>query len=268
MRFEETTVKEVDRVSPNIKFTDAVVFIDGKHLARKEWTYERPTNSIVFNGVSYPTGTTITALLNLRSDFQIENPLKLRGRDTLENIKRRVGVLGDVWVCSDSGQLANPSGEITEIKPNDGISWSSSDAYPDGWTYIGRITSGPKGDKGDKGDKGERGDRGPQGAQGNQGPQGVPGPTPPHEWNGTELRFANKVHWDPASGSYVVDEWGNWENLQGPTGPQGIEGPQGIQGLSPEHRWDGSKLQFKNPDGSWGNWEKPTRSARSSRHSR
>ncbi|WP_259556261.1 hypothetical protein [Vibrio harveyi] len=45
------------------------------------------------------------------------------------------------------------------------------------------------------------------------------------------------------------------KNLQGPQGPHGIQGEQGIQGLSPEHEWDGSKLRFKNPDGSWGNYE-------------
>lgn len=41
----------------------------------------------------------------------------------------------------------------------------------------------------------------------------------------------------------------------GPPGPQGEPGPpgpQGEQGPAPEHQWNGSKLRFKNPDGSWG----------------
>lgn len=44
-------------------------------------------------------------------------------------------------------------------------------------------------------------------------------------------------------------------NKQGPQGPQGPEGPQGPQGETgpaPEHEWVGSRLRFKNPDGTWG----------------
>ncbi len=45
------------------------------------------------------------------------------------------------------------------------------------------------------------------------GLQGPVGPTPPHEWDGTNLRFAQAVHWDSTLMEYVVDEWGNYEDL-------------------------------------------------------
>jgi len=38
----------------------------------------------------------------------------------------------------------------------------------------------------------------------------------------------------------------------GPVGPQGERGEDGDDGLPPEHRWVGTALQFKNPDGTWG----------------
>lgn len=47
------------------------------------------------------------------------------------------------------------------------------------------------------------------------------------------------------------------KNRTGPQGPAGQQGPQGSVGPSgpaPEHEWDGTKLRFKNPNGSWGPW--------------
>ncbi len=76
------------------------------------------------------------------------------------------------------------------------------------------------------------------------GLQGPVGPTPPHEWDGTNLRFAQAVHWDSTLMEYVVDEWGNYEDLVGPIGPQGIQGVQGVVGPTPIHEWDGPSLRF------------------------
>ncbi|WP_335928888.1 hypothetical protein [Vibrio parahaemolyticus] len=76
------------------------------------------------------------------------------------------------------------------------------------------------------------------------GLQGPVGPTPPHEWDGTNLRFAQAVHWDSTLMEYVVDEWGNYEDLVGPIGPQGIQGVQGVVGPTPIHEWDGASLRF------------------------
>lgn len=76
------------------------------------------------------------------------------------------------------------------------------------------------------------------------GLQGPVGPTPPHEWDGSKLRFAQVVHWDSTLMEYVVDEWGNYEDLVGPIGPQGIQGVQGVVGPTPIHEWDGPSLRF------------------------
>ena len=39
------------------------------------------------------------------------------------------------------------------------------------------------------------------------------------------------------------------DGAQGPVGPQG---PQGPVGPPPAHRWEGTKLQFEQPSGEWG----------------
>jgi hypothetical protein len=38
----------------------------------------------------------------------------------------------------------------------------------------------------------------------------------------------------------------------GPRGPQGPQGPEGPPGPAPEHRWQGTALQFMQPSGEWG----------------
>jgi hypothetical protein len=42
------------------------------------------------------------------------------------------------------------------------------------------------------------------------------------------------------------------DGLQGPDGERGARGPAGPVGPAPEHEWDGTKLRFELPDGSWG----------------
>ena len=86
---------------------------------------------------------------------------------------------------------------------------------------------------------------------------------PPLPW---EIRMESI----PSIAIYIGN--GNWliKNLKGDKGEQGIQGIQGIQGLAgtngtngtngrdgrdgetPRHKWDGTKLMFSNPDGSWG----------------
>lgn len=43
-------------------------------------------------------------------------------------------------------------------------------------------------------------------------------------------------------------------NRVGPQGLQGERGKQGKPGPAPEHEWNGTKLRFQNPDGSWGDF--------------
>jgi hypothetical protein len=38
------------------------------------------------------------------------------------------------------------------------------------------------------------------------------------------------------------------------TGPRGEQGPPGERGPRPDHKWDGTRLRFEKPDGSWGEW--------------
>lgn len=83
------------------------------------------------------------------------------------------------------------------------------------WTVIGG-----KGEKGDKGERGIQGVSGVNGLDGAQGPRGAIGLTGP----------------------------------QGPKGPQGPAGIQGPRGTAPDHEWNGSKLRWKNPDGTWAAW--------------
>lgn len=42
--------------------------------------------------------------------------------------------------------------------------------------------------------------------------------------------------------------------LQGVAGINGLDGAQGPRGTAPDHEWDGTKLRWKNPDGTWSDW--------------
>lgn len=74
-----------------------------------------------------------------------------------------------------------------------------------------------------KGAKGDQGDQGLQGSPGLQGPKGDRGPK---------------------------GEKGD----QGERGLDGTPGREGTPGLPPEHRWDGTKLSFQQPNGTWGEY--------------
>jgi len=43
-------------------------------------------------------------------------------------------------------------------------------------------------------------------------------------------------------------------NIEMPDTIAGPPGPQGPPGDIPDHEWDGTKIRFQNPDGSWGTW--------------
>ena len=83
---------------------------------------------------------------------------------------------------------------------------------------------GPKGDKGDPGEPGPKGDKGDPGEPGPKGDKGDPGEQGPKGDKG-----------DP-----------------GAAGPKGDRGEPGPKGDVPEHKWDGTKLAFRHPDGTWG----------------
>lgn len=57
------------------------------------------------------------------------------------------------------------------------------------------------------------------------------------------------------AGAKGADGTDGADGAKGEKGEQGIQGPQGIQGAAgstPAHRWNGTKLQFDNPDGTAG----------------
>lgn len=86
---------------------------------------------------------------------------------------------------------------------------------------------GPKGEigpQGVQGIQGEQGAVGPRGPKGDTGPRGEPGPRGPEGPRG-------------AKGD------------KGDTGPKGDKGDKGD---APAHRWLDTRLQFKKPDGKWG----------------
>lgn len=87
---------------------------------------------------------------------------------------------------------------------------------------------GPQGQRGEKGDKGDVGEPGPAG-----GPRGLQGETGPQGERGFR-GFTGE------------------QGQKGETGPRGAQGPQGPVGPMPDHRWEGTSLQFEQPDGTWG----------------
>ena len=119
----------------------------------------------------------------------------------------------------------------------------------DGKLYLGKkqikITLPGKPGKNIKGDKGEVAE---------------------HEWDGTRLRFRNPDK-----------TWGQWTDLRGRKG-EGKPGytpvkdkdyfdgkpgytpvkdkdyRDGKDARPPKHEWEGNRLRFQNPDGSWGQW--------------
>lgn len=86
---------------------------------------------------------------------------------------------------------------------------------------------GPQGPQGERGEKGERGLRGFKGQRGREGLAGAAGPKGPRGEQGPT-------------------------GPQGPQGERGEKGEQGEKGDKPRHKWIGTKLQFENPDGTWG----------------
>lgn len=65
---------------------------------------------------------------------------QIRGRDSLDKITARIGVIGDIWISSNGGQLTNPNGSVIDIAENDAIAWTGNGDYPEGWTFVGRVS--------------------------------------------------------------------------------------------------------------------------------
>ena len=96
--------------------------------------------------------------------------------------------------------------------------------------------------------------------------KGGKGDAPEHQWDGTRIRFRNPDK-----------TWGQWHDLRGRKG-EGEPGKTPVKGKdyddgepgytpekgkdyrdgkdanSPAHEWEGMRLRFRNPDGTWGAW--------------
>jgi hypothetical protein len=106
---------------------------------------------------------------------------------------------------------------------------------------------GPRGLPGERGERGLRGEIGPKGdngVQGNVGPQGERGP------KGEQGPIGKQGTQGERGLQGLPGERGE-QGLSGKDG-QSIKGPQGGKGDIPAHEWDGTKLRFQNPDGTWG----------------
>lgn len=86
---------------------------------------------------------------------------------------------------------------------------------------------GPPGPKGDKGDPGEPGPQGPPGQPGTPGKDGRDGIKGKDGKNGADGK-------------------------DGRDGIDGKDGEKGDKGDPPEHKWDGTQLAFRQPNGTWG----------------
>jgi len=99
-----------------------------------------------------------------------------------------------------------------------------------------------RGPKGGKGEAGKSGEQGIQGTQGDTGSQGARGPY------GAAGLAGKKGISGPDGRRGRVGRQGT----EGPMGSPGPKGDKGDKGDPPEHQWEGSKLRFRMPNGTWG----------------
>ena len=123
--------------------------------------------------------------------------------------------------------------------------------------------------------------------------RGSKGSPPAHQWDGTKIRFQRpdgswgkwvdlrgktggglkgdkgesgktpvkgKDYFDGKNGKTPkkgVDYFDGKDGKDGYTPVKGkdyFDGAQGAQGSPPAHQWEGTKIRFQRPDGSWGKW--------------
>lgn len=105
-----------------------------------------------------------------------------------------------------------------------------------------------QGPRGKHGPRGEIGPAGPQGKPGPQGPQGATGERGLRGYKGPRGRDGQPGKQGPTGATGAQGPRGE----KGDKGDPGPQGPPGEKGDTPKHKWAGTKLQFQNPDGTWG----------------
>ena len=91
--------------------------------------------------------------------------------------------------------------------------------------------------------------QGPVGPVGQTGPTGANGKDGRDGTDGKDGREGPRGHTGQAGAPGA-------DGKRGPKGEKGEPGKQGDPGPAPQHEVSGSKIRFKNPDGSWGKWLK------------
>ena len=104
------------------------------------------------------------------------------------------------------------------------------------------------------GPQGERGETGPQGEQGPAGERGAPGDPGPAGATGPQGAVGDR---GPAGPQGPKGEKGDRgepgpKGDKGDRGAKGEKGDKGDTGPAPAHRWQGTRLSFKTPEGEWG----------------
>ena len=114
-----------------------------------------------------------------------------------------------------------------------------------------RLAAGPQGERGAIGPQGEQGQTGPQGEAGPAGATGAQGERGLRGYKGAQGNDGPRGEQGPQGPLGPQGQKGD-KGDQGEPGPQGEKGDQGDIGPMPRHKWIGTKLQFENPDGTWG----------------
>lgn len=100
----------------------------------------------------------------------------------------------------------------------------------------GQVTSRDlRGNRGRRGRLGVTGVPGVMGREGKVGPRGEEGELGPAGPRGLSFKGID-----------------GRQGVPGPQGVPGLKGEKGEKGDAPEHEWQGTKLRFRNSDGSWG----------------
>lgn len=143
----------------------------------------------------------------------------------LQQITAEINESGELLITMPTGEVIN-AGVVVGADGRDGVDGQDGrDGKPgkpgkDGKTGL----QGPRGLDGKPGKDGKDGRDGQDGMLGRDGKDGKDGNTGPQGERGPV----------------------------GAKGKDGRDGPPGAVGKSPQHRWKGTALQFKQPDGKWG----------------
>jgi len=117
-----------------------------------------------------------------------------------------------------------------------------------------------KGERGDRGFNGLVGLSGKDGKDGRDGIDGKDGRNGKDGKNGEDgytpilgVDYSNGLNGAAGKdGKDGIDGINGYEGTNGKDGVDGKDGSDGLVGAMPDHKWNGTKISFQRPDGSWG----------------